>query len=106
MVLKSLPAASTDPEIGHRIAVAARTAARMHLDAGSGDGERELTQPATEETALRDHELHRYRRFELVNGMPQISMVLASVAVVTRVTGLTWAAGSIGGVALIYGVLA
>jgi hypothetical protein len=106
MVLKSLPGAPSDREIGKRIEDAEHTAARLESDSRTGDGKRELMERAKQQTVLRDQELHRYHGFELANGLLQIGIVFASVAVVTRVRKLTWAAGSVGGAAAICGILA
>ena len=49
--------------------------------------------------AERDAAFHRYHRFELVVGALQIAIVLASVAVVTRILALAIGAGVIGAIA-------
>ena len=64
-----------------------------------GDGMKQLAERAKAEEAARDEAFHRYHEFELVVGALQIAIVLASVAVVTRILALAVAAGIIGAVA-------
>ncbi len=105
VILESLPGAATDPAIGARIAALHQTEERMRSDPATGEGMKELKERTTAQTEQRDEQLHRYHRFELVNGALQIAIVLASVSVVTRVAALAVVAGSMGALAVAGGVL-
>ncbi len=78
--------------------------ARMRDEPG-GDGMAQLAERAKRAEAARDAAFHRYHEYELVVGALQIAIVLASVAVVTRVLSLAIGAGALGGVAAIYGLM-
>ena len=58
-----------------------------------------------ERTARRDEALHRYKRWEAVNGVLQVAVVLASVAIVTRLPLLARSGSVVGGLAVLFGVL-
>jgi hypothetical protein len=66
---------------------------------------KQLAERAGAGQALRDEAFHRYHEFELVVGALQIAIVLASVAVVTRIVALAVGAGIIGIVAAGFGLL-
>jgi Domain of unknown function (DUF4337) len=103
-VLANLPnAADAGPQA--EIKRARDNEARMRDDPQGGDGMKQLGERAKGQEAERDAAFHRYHEFELVVGALQISIVLASVSVVTRVTPLALGAGVIGCIAAIYGVL-
>jgi hypothetical protein len=97
-VLASLPNA-TDPAIQARIKEATEYAARMHDDPAAGDGMKQLAVQAQEQEANRDEAFHRYHSYEYAVGALEISIVLASVSVVTRMRGLTIGAAMIGAAA-------
>jgi len=101
-VLASLPTAA-DPEVQKRITAAQAEKVRLDDDEKTL-GRKQLRQQAEDDARDRDEIGHRYHLFELVVGALQISIVLASVSVVTRITPLAWAAGAIGGVAAAFGV--
>jgi len=63
------------------------------------DGMKQVAERAKAEERARDEAFHRYHEFELVVGALQIAIVLASVAVVTRILALAVAAGIIGAIA-------
>ena len=68
-------------------------------------GRVQLSARAGESEKARDEAFHQYHRFELVVGGLQIAIVLASVAVVTRVLALAIGAGVLGAVAAGFGLL-
>jgi Domain of unknown function (DUF4337) len=78
--------------------------ARLRDEPG-GDGMKQLAERADAEKEARDHAFHRYHQFELVVGALQIAIVLASVAVVTRIVALAIGAGLIGLMAAGFGLL-
>jgi hypothetical protein len=96
-LLASLPGAQ-DPAIQARIKEAHDYAARMHDEPG-GEGMKQLEAAAHQKEAERDTAERRYHGFEYAVGALQISIVLASVSVVTRMRGLTYAAAAIGALA-------
>jgi hypothetical protein len=102
-MLAALPNAA-DPAVQQEIAAARATAARLQDD-DKTQGRKQLLAQAEHDRAERDRHAHRYEWFELVVGALQIAIVLASVAVVTRVRGLAWGAGAVGAGAIAAGVL-
>jgi hypothetical protein len=104
-VLGSLPGAADDAAIQKRIADAHDAEARMRSEPTTGEGTKELAAKARALEEEREHNLHRYHHFEWVNGVLQISIVLASVSVVTRIRRLAWVAGTMGAIAAVSGLL-
>lgn len=98
-VLASLPNAQ-DPAIQARIKEAEANAARMRDDPQGGDGMKQLSESAHSLEAERNELFHRYHKYEYAVGALQISIVLASVSLVTRTRTLTLAAAAIGAVAI------
>jgi hypothetical protein len=99
-ILANLPNAA-DPGPQAEIKRAHENEARMRDDP-QGDGTKQLAERAKAQEAARDEAFHRYHEFELVVGALQIAIVLASVAVVTRITALALGAGAIGVIAGAY----
>jgi len=93
-LLDSLPNAA-DPALRQR-AQAARVEAKRLDDDEKSAGRKQLAAKARESTRLRDEAFHRYHLFEAVVGALQITIVLASVAVVTRVRTLAAVAAALG----------
>jgi len=102
-ILEHLPNAG-DAGVQAEIKRAQETEARLHDEPG-GDGMKQLAGRADAETAARNAALQVYHRLELVVGALQIAIVLASVAVVTRVLALAVGAGAVGVLASIYGLI-
>ncbi len=101
-ILASLPnAADAGPQA--EIKRAKENEARLRDEPG-GDGMKQLAARAETHRAARDEAFHRYHEFELVVGALQISIVLASVAVVTRMLALAVGAGAIGALAAGFGL--
>ena len=99
-ILANLPNAA-DPGPQAEIKRAHENEARMR-DEPQGDGTKQLAERAKAQEKARDEAFHRYHQFELVVGALQIAIVLASVAVVTRITALALGAGAMGAIAAAY----
>jgi Domain of unknown function (DUF4337) len=102
-MMESLPTAA-DPAVRTRIDAARADAARLRDDPQSGDGSKQLAGKAQAAELERDHAFHRYHLFEIAVGALQISIVLASVAVVVRITRLAYVAAGISALAGLLGL--
>jgi len=102
-LLESLPNVS-DSAIQERIRTAQSEAARMLDEPAAGDGMKQLRAKAEAQEEERDHAFHAYHGFEYTSSALEISIVLASVSVVTRVRALGIVASGIGLLACGYGV--
>lgn len=103
LLMASLPNAA-DPAVQERIKTAQTEEARMRDEPGSGDGMKQLQARAKAEEHERELAFHAYHGFEHTSSILEISIVLASVSVVTRVRPLGIAAGAIGLLACGYGL--
>ena len=103
-VLENLPV-TTGPTVAARIAEARKTEAQLQNDAASGKGMKQLLALAAQHEQAAEHALHREHVFAGVAGALQISILLASVSIVTRARALTWGAGVLGGLAIAAGLL-
>lgn len=101
-VLESLPNAS-DEAIQTRVKAAKAEQARLRDEPGQ-EGMKQISQRAVHRTEERDHAFHRYHGYEYTSGALEISIVLASVSVVTRMRTLTIAAGALGAIAGLFGL--
>jgi hypothetical protein len=95
---------ATDPAIQERIKTARREAERMRDEPATGDGMKQLQAKAAAQEEDRDHAFHAYHGFEYTSSALEISIVLASVSVVTRVHALGVVAVGIGMLAAGYGL--
>jgi hypothetical protein len=102
VMLESLPNAA-DPTIQERIKTALSEAERMRDEPAAGDGMKQLKAEAEGQEHERDHAFHAYHGFEYTSSALEISIVLASVSVVTRVHALGVVAAGIGLLAAGYG---
>jgi hypothetical protein len=102
-MLESLPNAA-DPAIQQRIKTAQAEAERMHDEPASGDGMKQLAEKAKDQEHDRELAFHAYHGFEYTSSALAISIVLASVSVVTRVHALGVVAAGIGLLAAGYGL--
>jgi len=98
--LESLPTAN-DPAVKKRIDDARAEAKRLDDDEKSV-GRKQLMAKAKASEEDRDHALHRFHLFEAVVSALELSIVLASVSVVTRVRQLAIAAAVLGGGASLF----
>jgi hypothetical protein len=89
--------------IRKRAEAARATAARLDDDEKT-QGRKQLRAQAEQKERLRDEAFEHYHKYEGVVGALQITIVLASVSVVTRMRLLALAAGAIGGLAALYGI--
>jgi hypothetical protein len=103
-LLESLPNAPGNDAIAARIKAARAAEARLRDEPG-GDGMKQLMEKAEEDKVLRAAAEHQYHAFEFAVGLLQISIVLASVAVVTRMNLMALGAGLLGGGAALYALL-
>lgn len=102
-VMKSLPTAA-DPEVRTRIDAAVADAARLRDDPRGGEGGKQLLDRSHAEERARDRAFERYHLYEIVVGSLQIAIVLASVAVVVRITRIAYVAGGIAALAALLGL--
>jgi hypothetical protein len=102
-LMESLPNAS-DAAVQARIKTAQMEAARMLDEPATGDGMKQLAAKAKNEEYEREYALDGYHGYEYTSGALEISIVLASVSVVTRIRALGVAAGGIGLIACVYGL--
>ncbi len=102
-LLESLPNAS-DAAIQTRIHTAKTEEARMMDEPSPGEGMKQLAAQAKREEEERELSFHSYHGYEYTSGALEISIVLASVSVVTRLHALGIAAGAIGLLACVYGL--
>jgi len=98
--LESL-ATAADPAVRKRIDDALAQAKRLDDDEKTV-GRKQLMAKAKESEGERDHALHRFHLFEAVVSALELSIVLASVSVVTRVRELAIAAAVLGGGASLF----
>lgn len=103
-LLQSLPNA-TDPAIQARIKRAHEEQARLADNPKSGQGMKQLLEQAQAEQEKRDHAAHLAHHLEISVGGLQIAIVLASVAVVTRVNTLAWLGAALGAAMSVYALL-
>jgi hypothetical protein len=97
-VLARLPSAD-DPKVQADIKADKEYADRMRDDPKSGDGMKQLLERAKTLEEEREEAFHHYHIYELSGGALEISIVLASVAVVTNFGILAVIAAGMGGVA-------
>ncbi len=102
-LLESL-ANANDAAVQERIKKAISEEARMRDEPGSGDGMKQLAEKAKALEEEREKAFHSYHGYEHTASVLEISIVLASVSVVTRVHALGVAAGVIGLAACGYGL--
>jgi hypothetical protein len=106
--MKALPA---DAPAARRDALKAQAEAwraevrRFDTEPETKEGRKELMERARAQEAKRDRADKRYHHYEYASAALQLAIVLASAAVVTGATLLTFGALGLGGVALALGVL-
>jgi len=90
---------ASDPAVQKEIKDAKDYAARMRDDPKTGDGMKQLLERAREREELRNEALHHYHFYEYCSGALEIGIVMASVAVVTRIALLAYVAIGLGVIA-------
>jgi hypothetical protein len=103
IMLESLPNAA-DPAVRGRIDNAQHEEARMRDEPAAGDGMKQLAAKAKGQEADRELAFHSYHGFEHTSSVLEISIVLASVSVITRVHALGIVAALVGLLACGYGL--
>jgi hypothetical protein len=91
------------PAVQERIRKARADEARLRDEPGK-DGMKQLREKALQEEQERERLFHWYHGYEYTSGTLEISIVLASVSVVTRMRALGIAASAIGMIACVYGL--
>ena len=99
--LLSLPDAAS-PAVQERVRASRQEQSRLQDNPQTGQGMKQLQEQADREKERRDHAAHLAHHLEISVGGLQIAIVLASVAVVTRVRALAWAGGALGAVMAVY----
>jgi Domain of unknown function (DUF4337) len=99
--LLSLPDAAS-PAVQERVKASREEQARLQDNPKTGQGMKQLQEQADREKERRDHAAHLAHHLEISVGGLQIAIVLASVAVVTRVRALAWAGGALGAAMAVY----
>jgi hypothetical protein len=99
--LLSLPNAA-DPAIQDRIRASRQEQKRLQDNPQTGQGMKQLQEQAEREKEMRDHSAHLAHQLEISVGGLQIAIVLASVAVVTRVRALAWGGAALGAAMAVY----
>jgi Domain of unknown function (DUF4337) len=99
--LLSLPDAAS-PAVQERVRASRQEQARLQDNPQTGQGMKQLQEQADREKEMRDHAAHLAHQLEISVGGLQIAIVLASVAVVTRVRALAWAGGALGAAMAVY----
>ena len=99
--LLSLPDAAS-PAVQERVRASRQEQARLQDNPQTGQGMKQLQEQADRERERRDHAAHLAHHLEISVGGLQIAIVLASVAVVTRVRALAWAGGALGAAMAVY----
>ncbi len=94
-LLLSLPDAAS-PAIQDRIKASRQEQARLQDSPQTSQGMKQLQEQAVQDKEVRDHAAHLAHQLEISVGGLQISIVLASVAVVTRVRALAWGGAALG----------
>ena len=102
-ILRNLPGGIT-AAIAERIKAADATIARLRDNPKEGNGMKQLLAQAEENRRHADHALHREHGYAGAAGALQIAILLASVSIVTRMAPLRYAAGAIGGLAMLFGL--
>ena len=93
--LLSLPDAAS-PAVQERVKASREEQARLQDNPKTGQGMKQLQEQADREKEARDHAAHLAHQLEISVGGLQIAIVLASVAVVTRVRALAWIGAALG----------
>ncbi|OYV64340.1 MAG: hypothetical protein B7X09_05890 [Acidiphilium sp. 21-66-27] len=104
-VLKALSSNSADPALATAARAAEARAQHETSDPDGGEGKAQLKAQAEHQTEARDHQLERYHQLEVVVGLLQIAIVLASVSVVTEVAAFGLVAVLLGGLSFLGGVV-
>ena len=79
-----------------------KTVTRYESDPKEKDGRKELREQATEYEHERDTQLARYHHYEVASAAFQIAIVLSSATIITGMVVLSWIAGGLGVLGLVF----
>lgn len=79
-----------------------KTVTRYESDPKEKDGRKELREQANEYEHERDTQLARYHHYEVASAAFQIAIVLASATIITGMAVLSWIAGGLGVLGLVF----
>jgi hypothetical protein len=82
-----------------------KTAARYDSEPETKEGRKELMARAKTSEAARDKSLAAYHHYEVGSAAVQVAIVLASAAIITGMTALTWIAGGLGIIGITFCVI-
>ena len=88
--------------IEQRISSWRKAAERYDSEPETREGRKELAARAKGAEEKRDKSLAAYHHYELASGAVQIAIVLASAAIITGMMWLTWLAGGLGTIGVIF----
>ena len=88
-----------------RVADWEKTATRYDSEPETQEGRKELMARAQRAEAKHDRALAAYHHYELASAAVQIAIVLASAAIITGVTVLTWLSGALGIVGIVFSII-
>lgn len=91
--------------IEKRVADWKKTAARYDSEPETNEGRKELAVRAKATEQNRDRSLAAYHHFEVASGAVQIAIVLASAAIITSTSILTWVAGALGLLGIVFSMI-
>ena len=98
--------AGADPALGDviakRLETWSKTVARWESEPETGEGRKELAARAKKAEVERDTALAKYHHFEVSSALFQIAIVLASATVITGAVILTWVAGGLGLLGIVF----
>ncbi len=103
-ILRALPGGDS-PATQAAVTAADAVIAQLRDDPKQGNGMKQLLVQAERHRTQAEHALHREHGYAGAAGALQISILLASVSIVTRMPALRWAAGVIGGLAIGFGLV-
>jgi hypothetical protein len=97
--------ATTKPNFDKQIETWKKAAARYDSEPETQEGRTELAARAKAAEEKRDRALAAYHHYELASGAVQIAIVLASSAIITGFMALTWIAGGLGVVGVVFSLI-
>jgi hypothetical protein len=100
--LKQASSSAKKELIQDRIEGWKKTAARYESEPETQEGRKELAERAKLAEKKRAYSMAAYHHYELASGALQIAIVLASAEIITGVAVLTWLAGGLGIVGMVF----
>ena len=93
---EQLDAVSESEKAKKQIDAWKKTAARYQDEPDTGEGRNQLAERAKVAEKKRDLALAAYHHYEMSSAAVQIAIVLASASIITAISALFWAAGTLG----------